>query len=100
MLPCEPTCESSGSVFVAGQMAFTLVLLIGSGLFVQTLTRLHGNVGLDSRNLVTLSIDPPGIGYSDRALRADIFRTRIQSARAWASARGLTPERTSRSLAS
>ena len=30
---------------VAGQLAFTLVLLIGSGLFVQTLSRLHDNLG-------------------------------------------------------
>jgi predicted permease len=50
---------------VAGQLAFTLVLLIGSGLFVQTLARLHENVGFDSHNLVTVSIDPPGIGYSE-----------------------------------
>jgi predicted permease len=46
-------------------LAFTLVLLIGSGLFVQTLTRLHGNVGFDSQNLMTVAIDPPGIGYSE-----------------------------------
>jgi predicted permease len=50
---------------VAGQLAFTLVLLVGSGLFVQTLWRLHGNLGFDSRNLVTVSIDPPAKGYSE-----------------------------------
>jgi putative ABC transport system permease protein len=50
---------------VAGQLAFTLVLLIGSGLFVQTLSRLHDNLGFDSRNLITVSIDPPSSGYSE-----------------------------------
>ena len=50
---------------VAGQLAFTLVLLIGSGLFIQTLTRLQGNVGFDSHNLVTVSVDPPASGYSE-----------------------------------
>ena len=35
-------------VLVAGQLAFTLVLLVGSGLFVQTVARLHGNLGFDS----------------------------------------------------
>jgi predicted permease len=50
---------------VAGQLAFTLVLLIGSGLFVQSLMRLHGNLGFDSRNLITVSIDPPSNGYSE-----------------------------------
>jgi predicted permease len=52
-------------MIVAGQLAFTLVLLIGSGLFVQTLTRLHANVGFDSGNLVTVSVDPPARGYSE-----------------------------------
>jgi predicted permease len=50
---------------VAGQLAFTLVLLIGSGLFVQTLARLHGNLGFDSQNLVTVSVDPPAKGYAE-----------------------------------
>lgn len=50
---------------VAGQLAFTLVLLIGSGLFVQTLTRLHANLGFDSDRLVTVSVDPPAKGYSE-----------------------------------
>lgn len=50
---------------VAGQLAFTLVLLIGSGLFVQTVTRLHGNLGFDSGNLVTVSVDPPANGYAE-----------------------------------
>lgn len=53
-------------VLVAGQLAFTLVLLIGSGLFVQTVTRLHGNLGFDSDHLVTVSVDPPANGYSER----------------------------------
>jgi predicted permease len=52
-------------VLVASQLAFTLVLLIGSGLFVQTLARLHGNLGFDGDNLVTVSIDPPSTGYSE-----------------------------------
>jgi predicted permease len=52
-------------VLVAGQLAFTLVLLIGSGLFVQTLARLHDNLGFDSTHLLTVSIDPPAKGYSE-----------------------------------
>jgi predicted permease len=52
-------------VLVAGQLAFTLVLLVGSGLFLQTLTRLHGNLGFDSSNVLTVSIDPPANGYSE-----------------------------------
>jgi predicted permease len=52
-------------MLVAGQLAFTVVLLIGSGLFLQTLARLHDNLGFDSRNLVTVSTDPPAQGYSE-----------------------------------
>lgn len=52
-------------LLVAGQLAFTLVLLIGSGLFLQSLARLQGNLGFDSTNLVTVSIDPPAKGYSE-----------------------------------
>src|SRR5688500_15191979 len=52
-------------VLVASQLAFTLVLLIGSGLFVQTLARLHGNLGFDGGNLVTVSIVPPSTGYAE-----------------------------------
>ena len=39
-------------VLVAGQMAFTLILLIGAGLFLQTLARLHEKVEVASSNLL------------------------------------------------
>ena len=52
-------------VLVAGQLAFTLVLLIGSGLFVQTLARLQGNLGFDGDRLVTVSVDPASNGYAE-----------------------------------
>jgi predicted permease len=52
-------------MLVAGQLAFTLLLLIGSGLFMQTLSRLHGNIGFDHRNLITVAIDPPQSGYAE-----------------------------------
>jgi len=62
---------------VAGQMAFTLILLIGAGLFVQTLAHLHERVGFPSNRLVMLSINPPSMGYSEshaeQAMR-EVFR--------------------------
>lgn len=54
-------------LLVVGQMAFTLVLLIGAGLFVQTLSRLHERVGFAASRLVMLSVDPPSLGYSESA---------------------------------
>jgi predicted permease len=67
-------------MIVAGQMAFALILLIGAGLFVQTLAHLHERVGFASGSLVMLSVDPPSMGYSEsdaeRVMR-EIFR-RVQ----------------------
>jgi predicted permease len=50
---------------VGAQIAFTLILLIGAGLFIQTLARLHGKVEFVSSNLLTFSVDPPSSGYSE-----------------------------------
>ena len=51
---------------VAAQIALTLVLLAGAGLFVQTLTRLHAkDRGFDSSTLLMFRGDPAGIGYSE-----------------------------------
>jgi predicted permease len=54
---------------VAGQMAFTLILLTAAGLFVQTLARLHEKAPGSSASLVTFRADPPAIGYSDPSAR-------------------------------
>ena len=62
---------------VVGQMAFTLVLLIGAGLFMKTLARLHENVGFPSGSLVTFGVSAPSMGYSEsdaRQLMRDLFR--------------------------
>jgi predicted permease len=51
---------------VIAQLAVTLVLLAGAGLFVQTLTRLHAkDRGFDSSTLLMFRGDPAGIGYSE-----------------------------------
>jgi predicted permease len=64
-------------LLVIGQMAFTLILLIGAGLFIKTVGRLHERVGFASSNLVMATINPYGLGYtpedSERAMR-DIDR--------------------------
>jgi predicted permease len=64
-------------LLVIGQIAFTLILLIGAGLFVQTLARLHERVGFASSNLLTMSVSPPAGGYAaadaERVMR-EVFR--------------------------
>jgi putative ABC transport system permease protein len=51
-------------VLVAGQVAFTVVLLAGAALFAQTLWNLRKqNLGLSTENLITFSISPQLSGY-------------------------------------
>jgi predicted permease len=51
---------------VAGQMAFTLILLIGVGLFVQTLARLEAKgPGFATSRLLMFRASPASNGYSD-----------------------------------
>ena len=61
---------------VVAQIAFTLILLMGAGLFVRTLARLYGNAGFPSGNLVMFRADPPSIGHSvpdARRLMTELF---------------------------
>ena len=55
---------------VVGQMAFTVILLVGAGLFVKTLAHLYGNVGFPSERVVMFRVSPPAIGYTDADSRA------------------------------
>jgi hypothetical protein len=64
---------------VIAQLAFTLVLLVGAGLFVQTLTRLQArDRGFDSGSLLMFRADPAGIGYPESEapqVMRDLLRT-------------------------
>jgi len=49
-----------------GQVAVSLVLLIGAGLLVRTLQRAQSSdVGFDSKNLIVLSMDVSALGYDE-----------------------------------
>lgn len=50
-------------------MAFTLILLTGAGLFVQTLARLHAKAPGSASSLVLFRAGPPAIGYSNSDAR-------------------------------
>ncbi len=51
---------------VAGQVAFTLLLLTGGALFARTLWNLRKqNLGLSTENLITFSISPQLSGYNE-----------------------------------
>lgn len=53
-----------GKLFVIGQVALSLVLLIGAGLFIRTLRKLEtGDVGYSRADLLLLQVDPALSGY-------------------------------------
>lgn len=53
-------------VSVAVQVGVSLVLLVGAGLFVRTLSNLRSvNVGFDTEHLITFGIDPQLAGYEE-----------------------------------
>jgi len=54
------------NLLVVGQVAVSLVLLIGAGLLVRTLQRAQSSdVGFDSKNLIVLSMDVSALGYDE-----------------------------------
>jgi predicted permease len=65
---------------VAGQVAFTLLLLVGSALFAKTLWNLRQQkLGLITENLITFSISPELSGYNEARTVAliDYIRERL-----------------------
>jgi predicted permease len=67
---------------VAGQVAFTLLLLTGGALFSRTLWNLRKqNLGLSTENLITFSISPQLSGYDEArtVLLVDQLRERLNA---------------------
>ena len=67
-------------ILVAGQIAFTLLLLAGSAMFVQTLWKLRKlDLGLNPENLIAFSISPQQSGYDSQktVLLIDQIRERL-----------------------
>jgi len=63
-----------GRGLVTTQVALSLLLLVGAGLFVRTLTNLeHVNAGFNERNLLLFGIDPTQDGYKGQRL-ADFYQ--------------------------
>jgi predicted permease len=63
-----------GKTLIMAQVSLSLLLLIGAGLFVRTLTNLENvNAGFDQRNLLLFGIDPTQDGYKGQGL-ADFYQ--------------------------
>jgi len=58
-----------GESLIIAQVAASLVLMIGAGLFVRTLANFQShNFGFDQRNLLTFGLDPTRAGYHEARL--------------------------------
>ena len=58
-----------GKTLIVAQVAASLVLMIGAGLFVRTLSNYeHNNFGFNQRNLLSFGLDPTRAGYHDARL--------------------------------
>ena len=71
-----------GKALVVAQVAMSVLLLIGAGLFVRTLTNLESeNIGFDRRNLLLFGIDPTQTGYKGERLARfyEELRRRIEA---------------------
>jgi predicted permease len=65
----------AGKMMIAGQIALSLVLLMGAALLVQSLRNLeHTGTGIDRDHLLMLSVDSRSRGYSGEAL-TELTRT-------------------------
>ncbi|MEN6533374.1 MAG: ABC transporter permease [Bryobacteraceae bacterium] len=66
---CSSTTASRfalGRLLVSGQVALSVLLLFGAGLFVRTLQNLEQiDVGFNSNNLLLFRVDPSRTGYDD-----------------------------------
>jgi predicted permease len=56
-----------GSALVVAQVALSIVVLIGAGLLVRTLSNLHNlNPGFDARSVLLFGVNPAAAGYTDQ----------------------------------
>ena len=73
---------TSGRLFVAAQVALSLLLLVGAGLFLRTLVNLQNvNLGYPKDRLAMINVDSTSAGYQP-AVRALLFRKILDKLRA------------------
>jgi len=71
-----------GKALVIVQVALSLLLLVGAGLFVRTLSNLENqNLGFNRRNLLVFAVDPTKNGYEGQRILnlCDTLRERLRA---------------------
>ncbi|HLY60127.1 MAG TPA: ABC transporter permease [Terriglobia bacterium] len=60
---------------IVSQVALSLVLLIGAGLFLRTLAKLDQvDTGFNKENVLLFTIDPPAVGYKEDSRLANLYQ--------------------------
>ncbi len=67
------------SLLLAGQVALSMVLLIGAALLIESVARLrHVDVGFNPANLLTMDVSLPPVRYDTTLKTASFFRDLVQ----------------------
>jgi predicted permease len=67
-----------GRVLVIAQVALSLLLMVGAGLFVRTLANLRSvEMGFQMENVLLFSVDPRMLGYEGRPI-ADLYQRMLE----------------------
>ncbi len=70
-----PTRNPLAKSLIASQVALSLVLLLGAGLFVRSLVNLDKvNTGFDRQNVLLFRLDPTATGYTDLARLDNLYQ--------------------------
>jgi predicted permease len=60
---------------IVSQVALSLVLLIGAGLFLRTLVKLAGvDTGFNKEDVLLFGIDPPSVGYKEDSRLVNLYQ--------------------------
>jgi predicted permease len=79
-----------GKTLVVAQVSLSLLLLVGAGLFVRTLTNLENvNTGFNERNLLLFGINPTEAGYKGQRL-AEFYQQLMRRVAAQPGVRSVT----------
>jgi putative ABC transport system permease protein len=85
----SPRSKSLGNLLVVGEVALSVVLLVGSGLLLKTLANLRAvDPGFRSDQVLTAQIDVPDRKYPDFARRTQFFQVVLERVRALPSVTG------------
>ena len=70
-----PVHSPFAKALIISQIALSMVLLVGAGLFLRTLVNLTNvDMGFDKQGVLLFSIEPASIGYKEDARLANLYR--------------------------